>query len=110
MADEKQTVKFPDEQDVIVDRSRITHKASKRLPILGIELQRATRDLDAERAALLLEEIDLFVRKLVVSVPSSWLPDGVTLAQDDWLDHLTEDHAERVSAVARGETPGEKKA
>jgi hypothetical protein len=97
------------EQLPVVDRSRITHKQSKRMSVAAMELQRAQRDLDAERVAALMEEVDAMMMAVVVSVPAGWLPDGVSLSDSDWIDHLTQDKYEALAAAARPAAPGEKK-
>lgn len=110
MADDKQTVIFPDEQDVMVDRSRITHKQSKRAIVLQIEVGRAQKAEDAERVAAILDELDQIVRSVVVSVPAGWLPAGVTLDTPDWLDQLSQDRYERLLTLSSAESAGQKKA
>jgi hypothetical protein len=107
--DNKQVVIFPDEQEVLIDRGQITHKQSKRSSVLVMQLQKAQRDLDDEKMASLLEELDQITRSVIVNIPSNWLPQGVTLAQDDWMDYLPQDKYERLMELARPQEPGEKK-
>lgn len=110
MADEnKQVVIFPDEQEVVVDRGRITHKQSKRANVLYIQLQKASKETDATAVETILEELDQITGAVIVSVPSSWLPQGVTIAQANWMDFLSEDKYQRLMELASPPAAGEKK-
>ena len=95
---------------LVIDRSRITHGESKRAMVLQIEAQRAQRDLDAEKVTTILEEVDRFMMKVIVSVPDGWLPKGITLDDADWLDYVSQERYDEIVKAAQPAGVGEKKA
>ena len=95
---------------VYVDRSRVTHGEMNRATVMRIEAQRAERDLDAEKVAQILTELDKLVMKVIVSVPLGWLPEGVTLDDPDWISKVSAERYEELTKLANGPQPGEKKA
>jgi hypothetical protein len=95
---------------LIVDRGRLTHRHSKRLALLQLEVQRAERDLDVERIAALLNELDAIMMSVVVALPEGWLPDGVTINDAGWIDYLTAQQVEEIGALVRAQSPGKKTA
>ena len=95
---------------VMIDRSRVTHGEMNRATVMRIEAQRAERDLDAEKVAQILTELDKLVMKVIVSVPLGWLPEGVTLDDPDWISKVSAERYEELTKLANGPQPGEKKA
>jgi hypothetical protein len=97
----------------IFDRSRITHKESKRASVLGIQVQRAQRDLDAEAVERILEELDGLVSKTIVYIPREWFAEGapaeIDYSRSGALDYLRADKYEELVRLANPQ-PGEKKA
>lgn len=94
---------------VVIDRSRITHRESKRITILTMMLQKPD-GLTPKQAEEMLNEVDCFLEKIFVSVPVEWLPDGVTTAFPGWLDHLTQDNYNELMQAANPAAQDEKKA
>jgi hypothetical protein len=95
----------------IFDRSRISHKESKRASVLGIQVQRAQRDLDAETVEKILEELDNLVCKTIVYIPHNWFIDGsevIDFSQPGSLDAMKADKYEELMKAAQPQ-PGEKK-
>lgn len=101
---------LPGEDLVRVDRSRLTHKQSKRMTVLTVEMRKAEQELDAERMDALLEEVDAIASSVIVEVPPGWLPQGVTVESKGWMDHLTQDRYQRLMQLAAPQEPGAPKA
>ena len=97
----------------IFDRSRVSHKESKQASVLGIQVQRAQRDLDAETVEKILEELDTLVSKTIVYIPSDWFIEGTPeitdYSQPGSLDALRSDKYQELMAAANPQV-GEKKA
>lgn len=96
----------------IFDRSRISHKESKRASVLGIQVQRAQRDLDAETVEKVLEELDALVSKTIVYIPADWFvvgsPEISDYLESGALDYLRADKYDELIRLANPQ-PGEKK-
>lgn len=96
----------------IFDRSRISHKESKRASVLGIQVQRAQRDLDAETVEKILEELDMLVSKTIVYIPQDWFIEGTPEVSDyrqaGSLDSLRSDKYQELMNFAQPQV-GEKK-
>jgi hypothetical protein len=89
---------------IVFDRNRITHGESKQVAVLSMRLQQAQRDMDADKVETCMNAIDRIIGKIVVAVPPEWLPKGVSVGDDGWLDALAQEHYEEVVAAAQ---PGE---
>lgn len=98
------------EEAVVIDRGRLTHKQSKRATVIALALKRASDDGDADAMEALLDEMDAITGQVVVAVPAGWLPDGVKVGGDGWMDHLTQARYERLMELARPPEPGSPKA
>lgn len=96
----------------IFDRSRVSHKESKRASVLGISVQRAQRDLDAETVEKILEELDTLICKTIVYIPHDWFLEGSPeisdYSQPGSLDSLRSDKYQDLMAAANPQV-GEKK-
>ena len=92
----------------IFDRSRVSHKESKRASVLGIQIQRASRDLDADSVEKLLNEIDALVSKTIVYIPQDWFIEGTVevtdYSQPSALDNLRSDKYEELMKAAQPQT------
>ena len=89
----------------IFDRSRVSHKESKRASVLGIQVQRAQRDLDADTVEKLLNEIDALICKTIVFVPQDWFiagtPEVTDYSQPGALDNLRSDKYEELMKASQ---------
>lgn len=98
------------EEAVEIDRGRLTHKQSKRVTVLAMLVQKASKEGDPEAMEAALNEMDAITGQVVTAVPAEWLPKGVKVGDDGWMDHLTQDRYERLMALARPPEPGAPKA
>lgn len=96
----------------IFDRSRVSHKESKRASVLSIQVQRAQRDLDAETVESILEELDTLVSKTIVYIPQDWFiegtPEVTNYGEIGVLDNLRSDKYEELMRSAQPQA-GQKK-
>lgn len=98
------------EEAVEIDRGRLTHKQSKRATVLVMLVQKASKAGDPEQMEAALNEMDAITGRVVVAVPDGWLPAGVKVGDDDWMDHLAQDRYERIMNLASPPEPGSPKA
>lgn len=98
------------ESGIVFDRSRITHGESKQVAVMSMRLQQAQKAMDADKVEACLDAIDVILAKMVVAVPADWLPKGIDMGTEKWLDALSQDRYEEIMAMAQPSQPGEKKA
>jgi hypothetical protein len=86
------TIGEVDTTGLLVDPTRLKHKHAKRLTFLQLTIQSPVYRMKMSPAevAKLLDEVDEILTPCVVSVPKSWLPDGMTIASAGWIDELNE--------------------
>lgn len=92
----------------VIDRSRLTHGETKKLAFLSVRLNRAQANNDPDEMEHVVNELDRLAMRVIVSVPSAWLPDDVTLESEDWIDHISQDHYTELMAVANPNRDGAK--
>lgn len=83
------------DDQVVVDRGRLTHGDTKRLARLLNLLNRGTEDLD-EYDRQTAEYEDLLSRA-VESIPADWLPAGMTIADPGWINHVSQPRYEAIA-------------
>lgn len=94
------------------DRSRISHKESKRMALLGVRMQKAQDAMDVDALETLMDELDNSIARMVEYIPADWFVDGVEPAYGTpgLLDGLKQDKYEALMEAAKPKAPGEKTA
>ncbi len=104
------TFKEENEEVPVFDRTRISHRDSKRGAVLQARLRAANDDPDEIEACL--DEMDAFFAKFLVSVPRSWLvpdaPQALDWSDPDSLNWLQGDRWNDLASHANPQV-GEKK-
>lgn len=98
------------ENGVVIDRSRLSHRDSKKSILLQARLTAATASGDIEALTQVIEDVDTHVAKVIVSVPDDfYMPD--TPADErcpapGWMDHLRQDKYEEITQLMREDPVG----
>lgn len=100
--------------ELVIDRSRIAHRDTKRLIILQAIITKAEQALDVETLESAVNEAERINEKLVASVPDSFFvenaPAEARALKPGWMDWISEDAYQQVSESARAAaTIGKKK-
>lgn len=98
------------ENGVVIDRSRLSHRDSKKAIVLQSRVNIANESGDVDLLAQLLDEIDHFMEKIVVSVPPEfYTPDvseDVMCPAAGWMDHLRQDKYEELMLMMQRKQHG----
>jgi len=93
---------------LIVNRGLITHKDAKDMALFSMRLNKAAAANDEAGVLAIADENDRLVAKMVVAVPEGWLPEGVSLADADWIDQISQENFLLITAEAQAQEPGKK--
>jgi hypothetical protein len=95
---------------VVIDRSRLSHRDSKRAILLQARLKVVSESNDLEALETLLNEADLYIEKVVVQVPNEFYvpdtPEAMKCPAPGWMDYLRQDKYEELSQSMRKDPVG----
>ena len=90
-----------------VDRGNMTHGQAKQFSRLIMQMSQpglTIADLDD-----LTVKYEAIIRSVVVEVPGDWLPEGMTIADESWLDVIRQSQYDMIiDAILRPAMPGKK--
>ncbi|MCK6578117.1 MAG: hypothetical protein L6Q98_08450 [Anaerolineae bacterium] len=92
---------------LVINRGRLTHGDTKRLTRLLMCISRGADDL--EEYDRQVAEYEGLLARTVEVLPEDWLPPGVSLATEGWINHISQPRYEQIAqAVIMQPTPGKK--
>ena len=111
VAEVQELPKAPEVNEVpdglIVNRGGIKHKDAVLYGAIISKIHGAVKNDDADSLLTLMGQRDVLLQKMVVAVPDGWLPDGVTLADEHWIDEIAQDRYDMITDLVNV-SPGKK--